>query len=158
MTCPSTTIQTQWRDMRVKANGNELWRKINLDKTIPECLVRYGDLKSSIEDAACALGVELFLRVQPLHIATMHSYRLGKRGKSIEKTPGVLGDVLFAAEVTELEDERPNKLCRTRSTDNTRGTFLESQSSSWIITSVSTPVGGGTPLAPRRASSTYSAT
>ena len=31
---PSTTLATQWHDMRIGSNGNDLWRKINIDQTL----------------------------------------------------------------------------------------------------------------------------
>ena len=149
----STTLATQWHDMRIGSNGNDLWREINIDQTLMDCRTRYGDIKSSIEDAACALGLELCLRVQPPGVNTTHSHRLGKRAQRIEQVGEVLSDAMSAAEDTEPEKERPNKLRRTRSAIDTPGIFIEAQSSTQVTTCASAPLGGGTPDAPRQVSS-----
>jgi hypothetical protein len=149
----STTLATQWHDMRIASNGNDIWRKINIDQTLMDCRTRYGDIKSSIEDAACALGLELCLRVQPPGVNTTHSHRLGKRARRIEQIEEVLSDAMSAAEDTEPEKERPNKLRRTRSAINTPGIFIEAQSSTQVTTYASAPAGGETPDAPRQVSS-----
>lgn len=146
---PSTTLATQWHDMRAGSNGNDLWRKINIDQTLMDCRTRYGDIKASIEDAACALGLELCLRVQPPEVNTTHSHRLGKRAQRIEQTREVLSDAMSEAEDTEPEKERPNKLRRTRSTIDTPGIFIEAQST----TCASASVDGRTPVAPSQVSS-----
>jgi hypothetical protein len=149
----STTLATQWHDMRIGSNGNDLWREINIDQTLMDCRTRYGDIKSSIEDAACALGLELCLRVQPPEINATHSHRLGKRTQRTEQIGEVLSDAMSAGEDTEPEKERPNKLRRTRSAIDTPGIFIEAQSSTQVTTCTSAPVGGGLPDAPRQVSS-----
>jgi hypothetical protein len=151
---PSTTLATQWHDMRAGANGNDLWRKINIDQTLMDCRTQYGDIKNSIEDVACALGLELCLRVQPAEVNTTRSHRLGRRAQRIEQIGEVLSDAMSAAEDTEPEKERPNKLRRTRSTVDTLGIFSEAQSSTQVTTCASESVDGRTPDAPSQVSPT----
>ena len=127
--------------MRIGSDGNDLWREINFDQTLMDCRTRYGDIKSSIEDAACAQGLELCLRVQPPRVHTTHSHRLGKRAQRIEQVGEVLSDAMSAAEDTEPEKERPNKLRRTRPAIDTSGIFIEAQSNTQVTACASAPVG-----------------
>jgi hypothetical protein len=151
---PSTTLATQWHDMRTGSNGYDLWRKINIDQTLMDCRTRYSDIKNSIEDAACTLGLELCLRVQPPEVNTTHSHRPGKRAQRIEQIEEVLSDAMSAAEDTEPEKERPNKLRRTRSAIDTSRIFSEAQSSTQVTTCASASVNSKTLDAPSQVSPT----
>lgn len=147
----STTIQTQWHDMRAGANGNDLWRDINVDKTLAECRAKYEDLNGSIEDAAYALGLELCLCLQSSDVTKVHSYRIGKRAQSINQVREMLNDTMPATKDTEAE-ERPKKLRRMRpASDSRRKSFVVQPTH--ITTSILAPVGGGTPVAPLSVSS-----
>ena len=118
-----------------------------------DCRTRYGDIKNAIEDAACALGLELCLRVQQPEVNTTHSHRLGKRAQQIEQIREVLSDAMSAAEDTDPEKERPNKRRRTQSVIDTPGTFVEAQSSTQVTTYASAPASSSTPDAPHQVSS-----
>jgi hypothetical protein len=142
--------------MRIGSNGNNLWRKINIDQILADCLTRYSDIKSSIEDAACVLGLQLCLRVQPLEVNTTPSHRLGKRARWIEQIGEVLGDVMSAAEDTEPGKERPNKQRRMQPAIDTLGICIEVQPSTQVMTCASAPVGGRTPDASRQVPSIMS--
>lgn len=142
----SKTLTAQWHDMRVGANGNDLWRKINIDQSLAECRSQYRYLENSIEDAAFALGLDLCLRIQPTGIVETDSCRLGTRVRSIGQLGARLTESKSAAEDAQSERNHPNRQYQTQSAGEVLGMSLRNQANTQGTVSPLAPVDEGTPL------------
>ena len=140
----SSTLSTQWHDMRVGSNGNNIWRRVHIDLNIREARDRYHAIKNKVEDTAYDLQVELRLRADEQRFPKSPSYQLGKRTLKTEQIRGVLGDVVSSNEESEEEDRSPRKIRHTRLAGDTPRTTFGKTTTPGIFVPTSAPAALGT--------------
>ena len=114
----TSVFNTQWQDMRVGSNGNDIWVKIHKKLSLNEVRSIYRETRNSIEDTAIGLGIELCLRVQDPAFGLKHSTKITRKASQLEKIRSVLGETMSPEGWTDSAKERPKKRSRTRSAGN----------------------------------------
>ena len=111
----TSVFVTQWHDMRLGSNGNDIWVKIHKKLLLKDVRSLYREIRNSIEDSAICLGIELCLRVQDPASEMQHSTKISRKARHLEAIRSVLGDTLSPEPWNDDDNESPRKKRRTKS-------------------------------------------